>query len=399
MLANSPIVLSIGEHTEISLESISHYTIGNKEVVASSHLKEKKLLIIKGKSQGYCELYLKKISGKTVKYQISIIKKSKRLKIKSIKNQIEQIGLKAQEKGPHLHVKGEIEKLNSLSTLITLINKYNEIKISSITISKKNRNIHIAEIYKYFWKDNIKDVFCNYNQLVYTCFYKLNKISKNLKSILKELNFLKFVRLENFSPEKVCLIFSMWQSKNNETISKSLQKEDHFVNLTSPSNYLQESFYFGLENLESKNYLLGKKKILLSVGNKARIASGSKVPYESRSQENVGTILKWFFIGFESTISLSKIGTKYSLRIKNEISSRGQDQGYNLDHTSTVINTDKNKETVFFIHNFKNHQSNENSFFPIPFINKLKIFNSTNNSIGQKIVFGTLKIKDQCYGY
>ena len=137
VLANSPIVLSIGEHTEISLENISHYTIGNKEVVASSHLKEKKLLIIKGKSQGYCELYLKKISGKTVKYQISIIKKSKRLKIKSIKNQIEQIGLKAQEKGPYLHVKGEIEKLNSLSTLITLINKYNEIKISSITISKK----------------------------------------------------------------------------------------------------------------------------------------------------------------------------------------------------------------------------------------------------------------------
>ena len=183
------ILLSIGEHKELSLKDTLHYTIGNKEILASQKIDSENILIVKGKSQGYSEVYLKMIDLTHKRYKFTIISKARQKKLFNLVSRLRSMGLKTLIKGEIISDSGEIYSIENLNRLNTLRLKNPELELNKVSIPKKDQNRHISKIYQIFWSDNIKEVACAYNALQYRCYYHSSKISPEIKKLLNNFKF------------------------------------------------------------------------------------------------------------------------------------------------------------------------------------------------------------------
>jgi hypothetical protein len=395
-LPNLSYLLSIGEHVELPLKNISYFNIGNKEILASSSIDQKNVLIIKALAQGECEVLLKYFSGKTKTIQFTVVKKSKRLKIKTLTQRLRAFGLKVASKGELIYTSGEITKIEHLNQLLKLKSLNTEIQLGAINISKRNRNNHIADIYNYFWRDQIKEVFCRYTDLKYQCFYHSNKLSKNMIKVFKNFKFLDVIKLENSVNKKVCLDFSFWQVSLNKNSNNTLENDKALLDLQNPSLFFSRPIQIILSDENAKAKLLSEKKIYLSPGNKAKVSSGVKIPIVNKNDSTGNTTTRWKFIGLKTSLKLNKIGQDYEVSLTNDISTPLDDLSFSYDKTETTINLTHGQRVIFIRHHILQNSHKKTPLIPISYLKDIEITKIKTKRSSTKYIMGTIKISNQC---
>lgn len=387
--------LAIGEHVELSTDQVIYYNIGNKEILASSTINERNVLVIKALSKGTSEVLLK-FNKKSVIHQFTIITKEQQKKITQLKTKLKSFGLNIAQTTDLIYVTGEIYKLSELQEFLNIKNQYEEIQIKEINISKKNQNNHIAEIYSYFWKDGIKDVACDYHQLTYICYYHSNELSGNLKKILSDFNFLKIIKLENTLPPKECIQLNIWQYSHDENSPNLIKENGYEINLLSPKSFIKKPINLILDHITDSAKLISNQNIYLTPGKKANFSSGIKIPIINRNENTGTTATQYQFIGFSTELDLIQRGALFELEIDNKISSPIENNSITFDQVKTTLSLGRSEEIIFFTHQLAQATVGQSALIPLPLIKNIEILKVNKNRITNKNLIGTVQLKERC---
>ena len=395
-LEHKDILLSIGEHTEIQLEGVAHYTIGNRDILAAQKLEGQSTLLIKAKSQGYSEIYLKKTNRNQEKYKFTIITKSRRKKLNNLADLIKSLGLRATTRGEIILVSGLVTRLEDLNTITKLAVENPEITLQQLIIYKKNQNRHIAKLYQIFWRDNIKDVSCKNIGLKYRCFYHSKKLSPQIKKLLRRYKFLEIVELQNVAKEKLCLEQSLFQISNDILSQQELMNPEIILSPIRKNNMASTKLDFIFSGKKIGSKLLSRNTVQITVDKKITLSNGIKSPVFTKSENNLTFTSDWIFIGLKSEIEVTKIGNRYQLSMTTKISSPSSNESLNYDQTTTNLILTKNNPSIYFTKKINQFNENKVPILPIPYLKDISFLSASTNSQNSTLLLGQVLISDKC---
>ena len=402
-------LLAIGEHTELSIEEVSFYNIGNKEVLSSKAVTGPNTLILKGISRGNSELLLKFKNGRSQLNQYTVVSKSKKLKLLTTKHKIENYGLNVKMNGELIEVSGIISKLSYLNSLLEMEGELPEIELGQIQIPKRYRNSHIAEIYRYFWRDGIKEVTCELKKIHYFCYYHSSDLSPSVKKLLKQFRFLTIIKLEKNSFSKICLNYKIWKvslinqisndiSAQNEVTNHSQSSINNlwFINLKKPIFFEGRDLFLSLNSRNAKAEIMENKNIFLSPGKKTTLSSGVKIPVTSRNETTTTVTTKWQFIGAKSTFTVNKKNHQYELDIESDISSPIEDSSYSYEKISTNLDLSVDEEVIIYSQQMRQLSTTKKSLIPIPILRDIELFKINSRKKNNNYILASVKLTNNC---
>ena len=168
-LENQSLVLSIGEIKEIQLPSLKRFTMGETNSVSHKFLPQGKRLLIKAKKLGLSELHVWNKDGSKKKYQIYVLSRTNRLKLLSLAESLNSLGMKASIKGTWIELTGEINKASAYKRFLTIKKNNLEKLQSNFQLSRSLKKTLLSETIKTLFDDHIAGFRCEFQSIELIC--------------------------------------------------------------------------------------------------------------------------------------------------------------------------------------------------------------------------------------
>ncbi len=399
--------ISKGEQTTIKVNSMTHYAIGNKEVLSHLYKRKAQQIHLKGKSIGFSDLVI--WSGKvSTTYHIYVLSKTKQLKKVQIAESLKRLGLEVKVNGEIILVEGEISNISQFFIIQKIAKYKNENLILNITLSKKLRNKIISEIYSKLYQVGAKKVICHNFKIQLHCSVEGVSIRSNqIKALSKQYN-IKFnyaitnIKDKNYLVKfKIIQVETMHEYKNKLALSQisapllSLIKGNHIS--------LVEGETTNISQLDVKATLLSEPQTLVTLEAPAIISLGGEIPYTSVKENTENTT--WKFFGLKTKIKLTNKRGRLFVNYKANLST--PQKSANSSTATGVIQGAKGQAGIFikrdqYIKLFEighNFQEDQTSGIPllkdIPFFKYLFSSRGKYNSYKHIICFIYLKETDE----
>jgi hypothetical protein len=335
--------LATGEVIEFPTQNMSHFSIGNKEVISVKVQAQK--LLIKGVKQGHSEFSLWQKSGKK-DYQFFVLAKNHHLKFARLMEAIESLGLKSQIRANLLMVEGEIQEAATYQQLRKLFLQEEDKILSKISLHPKLRNEIVAHIYQDFFKLEGDSITCVEEGHLIVCDAQLAPERRDyfIKNLQKKY-FVDFRFFPRISGENFLIKLKLVQMENGEG------KEFSF-GLNALSGTIGELFTSGLKPIIYRNQwflkqhevdisTLAEPETVILLDQKATIQMGADIPYLVPSSIQGPETQSWKFAGLKVELELKKVDHKYQVTYKTEFTKPDTSSG------SGTITGSKEESTVF----------------------------------------------------
>ncbi len=388
------IVLSKGEQTELTIENLRNFSVGNKEVISYKYLPAKHKILIKGKSLGFSDLIVWKHKGLKSIFRIYVISKREQLKQMEVLQILKGLNLYTKIVGEILYISGTISSVADYLIFQKINNtKYQNI-IYNIELDKKISNQIIAEIYEEFYQYGHSYINCDAIKLQIKCIYE----GADPKSKI----------IEKFK-NKYQIVF---QELNQKYSAKNLQVKFHIISVDSTHDLstdsglnkiqfnLKDALTNGMVDLQTDEVLLANQdmtaKIVTSpivktiLDNNFSLQLGGEIPFQIRSRNR--RQIQWKFAGLKIDGRVSLRKTNFLMDYSSELTN-GSDDVISGPKGKSSIYLSLNKPVELFHIDYNSHMKNQDS---IPVLGRIPLlkhfFSSTNKNQKHKkiIVYATL---------
>ncbi len=402
------IILARGQSTEITLEKLEKFNIGNHEVLKYNLIeaknKQPKKLFLRGERLGHSEILVWNKDKTTESYQIFVISKVQEAKFLHLAELANSLGLDSQILIPHIRITGTLRSLNQYLDYkkLEVLNK--DSILDEVSILPELKNKIIANIYSAFFDDYKDSIKCESEFSEINCFFPENEApSEALKKHL----------IEKF---KVNLI-----QKNNQQLKKNyhlklkliqleqLDGEDLRLGLEQMSGSLGDFLSLPLENIVKKNQLLlSQKKVRMSTLAEpqtlirpltpAELQIGADIPFKNINTNNVQST-DWKFAGLKIKMMLENYGEKVKINFETELTQPTSDANGaesisgNKEKSSVVITL--NEATKIFQISLRTEGKSTDQ---MPLLNAIpllgELFKSKSNQSNFKTITGIIEVSE-----
>lgn len=402
------IILARGQSTEITLQNLEKFNVGNREVLRYQLSDQKnsnsKKLLIRGAQLGHSEILVWKKDQTSETFQVFVISKIQEAKFLHLAELATNLGLSSQILVPHIRIFGELKSLNQYLDYKKLLELNHESLMDEVTLNLELKNKIFAGVYTAFF-DNYKDsIKCESEFSEINCYYAENEApSDSMKKHLSE----KF---------KVNLI-----QKNNQQLKKNyhlklkliqleqLDGEDLRLGLEQISGSLGDFLTTPIDKIIQKNQvLLAQKKVRMSTLAEpqtlirpltpAEVQIGADIPFKNVNANNVQST-DWKFAGLKINMVLENYGEKIKINYETELTQPTTDVngvqsiGGNKEKSSVVISL-KSATKIFQI----SLKTEGKSTDQMPFLNAIpllgELFKSKSDQSNVKTITGIIEVEE-----
>lgn len=393
------IIISVGEHREISCPKLKSYTVTNK--VPISHRDNRKMghLLVRGKKSGHTQLITWDNSGVKQTYNISVLPRGATQKTLTLVKAIHELNLSARTNGNQVIVEGTINNILTIKALQLLSKKNKDIFIFgtqySLSLSNKIREV----IYGAFLKKGINSVTCKIRGITPLCHYDNSNL--NIGPIIKALSTdldIDFIPFDNPS-----------RSDNYTLKLKLVQLErvdgmELNFGLSQLSGGVDAIFNHGpMSLIEANQLLLRERKINISTlaeptvklrqGKKATIEVGGDYPYQSINSVTGRQNTSWRFAGLKVELTLNFENEKTVITYSTNFTTPGPESSIigNKEKGDLKIELDTPIELFKVMLKTKSGMRGQIPLLgSIPFVGHL--FSSINNSENYKQIIAVMEL-------
>lgn len=394
------IIISKGEHHKLHLPNLSHYSIGNPEIIGHKTNSKTSEILIKGKKMGFSELYALSKEKKSFRYQIFVLSKKKQLTLSYVQQILGVTHLKTKLKGPMVIITGELNSIDDYHLFNQVYNKYHEYIHVRANLNKRLKNLIIGKVYKHIFEQNIDNISCFQEHLKIFCRYdSKNPPSKNSINFLVNNYFIKFIKSKNFDIHENFLaelkIFQI-EILNSQDKNFGIDQIDgeNIFSFKTLSHLLNNNsrLIFSHKNIKIKT--LAQPRVILIPEEKSTIKLGNDIPYPVRNENNNLISQNWKFAGLKLSLLIQKTGNNLLLKYQNEFTkshSSGELSG-GKESSSLYVNLNRPIE-IFNISHYSEGKNNTQ----IPFLGKIPLigalFTGEHNRTQFKKIIGFLTLK------
>ncbi len=366
--------ISIGELVKIHVPNLTKFTIGNKETARVKALAQEKSLLIKGQGLGHTDLLLWfKEKKEPIKHQIFVVQKRRYLKLKSIKNRIENLGLKVELTGGTLQIGGTLRSKSSYGKLVEIYRIHkNSINLQDTALTNSLK----LEIYESFLvvlqEYDLLDLDCRMKRLFIYC--------KGTSSIRKTLKNLKEAFLISWSPLGILSIGKQYQI--TLTLQQFENSKGHAFNLglsqiegnlgelllRNPLSIIHKNT-LALKESQFESQTLAQPKLKGRLNRPIKVRLGQEIPFLQSVSQGVAT-QDWRFAGLGIDLNLLPHTERLILKFKTNLSRPGE-RGINQNSQESEVFVELNKTQVLFDIGFRLHQKSLEKF---PFLSQIPLF-------------------------
>ena len=341
--SRSQMVISLGEHREIPVSGLEKFTVGNNKIISYSLRMNSRILLIKGKKEGFTELIV--WFGSKIKkiYSIYIVDKKYQQSLLRIIPVLESIGLTATPWGNMLRVEGRLDKMDSYLLLNKLRKNNKNILHFKGSLDPGLRNKIIGDIYYYFFEEHLDHIVCDEKNFRIICHYSGDHPSKKVFEYIDEKLGVVFLPLSRDFKKNLVAKMKIIQMERLDGHKWGWGLEQ----LNSPLGafFLKD----GLRQVMEKNQVflqkqnvhfsvLAEPEILLVSGKTAEISVGAEIPFNaSSSTQSVVVGVKWKFSGLKVKLHLNKTGRRYELDFSCEFTDFVNSSVRGNKESSTVV--------------------------------------------------------------
>ncbi len=347
------LILSRGEHKELKISDLDHFTITNPEIIGHTLKHRKTSLLIKGKRLGMAELIIwSKKKGKRV-YRIYVLSKTKALERFHIGKIMEDLGLEVDVSGPILKITGEIKSHSNYILYQKTKNKNLKLFHTNITLKETLKKNILGEIYRHLFLEYRDQCRCSYENEIFLCRYPSELgPGKQLKSYLKDQYGVQFMALESsHGTQNYKIKIKLFEIEANNA-------KDLNIGINHIHSPLKDFFTKGADSILSSNFVrLNKTGLRISTLAEpiATIRKGSPLELKIGSELPIGRVKKSLqlkFIGLKISLSLEQVGSKYIIHYKTSLSkSLGESSFSNQESSSSLsikLNSSINLFDIYF---------------------------------------------------
>ncbi len=396
--------LSKGQVIEISSKNITHYIIGNKEIISARNLKSKDKLIIKAKMAGYTDLKIFRKDTQEV-LKLYVLSKKDQFELIKIKNSIDEIdGLDTKIKSKKLHITGQINTVSDYLLFNEINSNSQYIAINSLKIAANIKSKILSKIYLEFFDNFYDQIKCNFRNLKVICF--------TTKQIYEDKAFI--TRIQKKYSIQILPSSAIWNQSNLEVSLKIFQierldgKEIDFglSKLNISIDHILKNNYDTLKekiiSLNQSHYnvsTLSRPKVLINYNQELEVKIGAEIPFTIKDTHGVSNTT-WKFAGLRLKLTPKRRGHKINIDYQTQITrplklSESSALSINGSKQRSTLNVEPSIPIQIFEVDLKTDDRKENR---IPFISQFPILGSlfTSNSTSQtyKKIIAIMKIEE-----
>jgi hypothetical protein len=384
--------LSIGEIQEFSVPNLSHFAVGNSDIISYRHSPKTAKLLIKGKKLGTSEvvLWMKDKSKQTI--PIFVVSKQKQLSLLFLAETLRRAGLVARPVGAYIEASGEIVDEEGFKLLRKLMMEYPGELHLAVSMGAKLARELLGRIYVPLFAEYVDEISCRPRGIGFDCFHSTDnppnpKLAKYLQDQFGvsfipitgtggKRNYrikLKLVQLERLDGREIHFGLSHLQGSLNELFSLGpvgLAKRNQFL--------LQEN------NLDFST--LAEPEAIIREGHPVVIEVGADIPYSTPVANSSFSTTNWKFAGLRIELNLKRQAGQFVLSFKTQFTRPGGSDG------TVVGNREESKASIPLSHALELFQigfqteSKENQSMPwfskVPLLGNL--FQSKSNQKSYK---------------
>lgn len=319
------LILAKGEQREVQASKLKHFSVGNKEVVATRVLGEK--ILIKGRQTGFSDLIVWDSNGRWSRH-VYVLSKNAFLKTIQLAETLKDLDLTLDLKGPLMVVRGKVTAIETWRYLLHLRKLHHEKVVFQVEASPDLRRFMAEDVYRDLFASGFTRVACRMRFLDMECSWEGGQKTSAGEEVMTALTSrwgVKFMARE-----------SRWALSNLRIKMKLLQIErtdgqELSFGLATLKARPQDLFSNGLQKLvEDNQILLGESHVrmstlaepeaLIRLGKANLVEVGAQIPYQNISQGQGMVIapIDWRFAGLRVLSTLEEKGGQLTLDYEAE---------------------------------------------------------------------------------
>ncbi|MBT3984650.1 MAG: hypothetical protein HOE90_25055 [Bacteriovoracaceae bacterium] len=400
----TPIIIALGEQTEIPQKVVEKFSVGNPDIVGQRYLESERKLLIKGKKMGFSDLIIWG-GGRKTKYSVYVLAKRRHLELIGHLERLKGIGLLVTPMGPYLKIEGVLKNLTQVKILGNLYKENSEKFEINVQYTPKLKKKILENIVLEFFREQISPVKCDFENIQIFCFYPEGLApSKGLKDLLSRrfpITFLEDKKNRQLENYKIKIKVIQIERLDGKEISFGIEKI---------GGSLKTLFKKGLSSLIDFNPFLFQEKnltlstiaepeIITQIGKPSIVELGSKIAFKGQKNDN-GKSLHWVFAGIKNEILLTAVSNSVQVKYHTEFTypnfTSSNEKKISGSKESSTLSLPFNKPIKIFSISYKSLGTNEEG---IPYLKNIpiigKLFVSSNESSNFKKIEGFVMIQRQ----
>lgn len=374
-VTDTPLYLTIGEISEVTVKGLSKFSIGNKTVINARSQKGNHLLI-KGKGIGYSDVLLwsKNATGPK-RIQVFVINKNQQIKLFEVQKSLEEVNLKKVQIGRKLGLIGSIQNEKDYLILSDAYNRFSDkLDLSQLRLEQSIRSKKYSELLRLFSRHGIHDIVCTPGNPFINC-----ETSQNLETNLKGIkgNFLITWKvsdpLKSNQQFKITLTLQQFENLAGENFSFGLNQIEGNLSQAIQNNPLSliAGNEVSLKNTEFKSETLASPILKSRFATPVKVRIGQEIPFLQGVNNGIAT-QTWKFAGLGIDLKITPSGNRVLVEYKTNLSSPS-DRGISTNTQESELIISKNREIALFDIGFAVKKDEEIS---LPLISKVPLFGS-----------------------
>ena len=367
------ITLAKGELMRLATPNLSHFSVGNKEVLKAKVLGAKALLL-RGEKLGHTDLLIwKKGVHSPKKISVFVVRKSQQLKLMQLAHSLQSLGLIPKRHGETIRLSGTIK---TYSQYLELVQKLKEIKeqvqLEEVSLAPSLRKKVFSKFLVQTATHNLGELNCRPIKLFIRC-----EASTALQKELKNLNDMFLIDwvseglLQATRQYQVTLILQQFENSLGSAFNFGLSKLEGNLSSVIFSNPLAliENNSIVLKNETFRSQTLAHPVIKGRLNFPIKVRIGQQIPFLQSVANGVAT-QQWRFAGLSMDVKLAPFSNRLKVNYKTNLSRpRGGGISENLQESTVLVPL--NKTVVLFDIGFR---VNQKDLSQMPGISQIPMF-------------------------
>lgn len=350
------LILAKGEQTELAVQGLSKFSIGNKEILGHKHIPAKGQFLIKGKSVGFSDLVIWDNQKNKHSYKVFVISKNDQLKTIHTADALKYLNLNFKIQGENIYLEGDIQDIDAYLMLLKITKEQKNLLTSHLELSATLKSQIVGEIYSHFLKEGIQEYSCKVQGIKINCSYdELTPPSPEVQKLLSQ----KY--------DVILLPYKSHRHRQNFKIKlKMLQLErldgrEMSFGLYRLESNVHDLFSLGVQDLINRNQIfiqenslhvstLAEPESIIMLNHENTIEIGQEIPFRADTQ--FAQNIQWKFAGIKIKLKLNQCGEFYCLEYETEFTTP-RDGGINGSKNKSKLIINPGKPIQFFQVSFK----------------------------------------------
>lgn len=392
-----------GQHYEIPLQKHQSFTVTRSDVLAHTHRKDQKRLLVRAERPGSGEVIIWNDSRRT-SYRIHVFASALGQDALEAAQALWSMGLTVRSFGPIMKISGKIEHLSHYQMVKRLQHNHQQsFQTNKLKLHPDLAKKILTKTYAYYFLHANHSLSCDLYDIHIKCLYDAtDPPSPNVVTYLENKYFIDFASRKR----------NRERHQNYRAYLKIIQEErldgqEISFGLDRLHSQVSDLFTYGLRQLIDHNQVLlqennlevstlARPEILLRPKHPATISIGSDIPYQTQDQYGVGQT-QWRFAGLKVELALNVQGEFFDLQYDIEFSHPNSQSGsISGSRESAHIIIKEGEAIQLFQIRYQalaSHQQNIPGIGNIPLLGR--IFSSSNHHRTYKRLTGHLIIKKE----